>query len=214
VRADTPLQLLERGAADLGVALSAFQLGQLERYLTELQKWNRRINLTGTNDLRELITRHVLDSLAGLAVLADMAPGSAVADLGSGAGFPGLPIKVARPDLHMTLIEPREKRAAFLTTVCALLKLEGVAVVEATVSIQHIPIDLARRFRCVLMRAVSEPQKAMALAAPLLSAGGGRIVIWGSEQQADRAGTEFVVHRYRIPGSSIAPALLVAHTSK
>jgi 16S rRNA (guanine527-N7)-methyltransferase len=196
------------------VALSAVQLSQLERYLSELQKWNRRFNLTGTNDLHELITRHVLDSLAGLAVLTDVPSGAAVADLGSGAGFPGLPIKVARPDLDMTLIEPRAKRAAFLTTVCALLELQGVAVVEATVSLKHLPADLARKFSCVLMRAVTEPQKAKALAASLLGADGGRIVIWGSEQQADRAGTEFVVHRYRIPGWNSAPALLVAHTPK
>jgi 16S rRNA (guanine527-N7)-methyltransferase len=212
VKTETPLQTLERGAAELGVVLSAPQLGQFERYLAELQKWNRKINLTGPTDLRALITRHVLDSLAGLAVLTDLPSGAEVADLGSGAGFPGLPIKVARPDLRVTLIEPRQKRAAFLTTVCALLELESVTVVEATLSLRHLPRDLAGRFDSVLMRAVTEPEKARALAAPLLSPGG-RIVIWVSEQQADHAGKGFVISRYRIPGTNMAYALLVARAT-
>lgn len=212
VKAVTPLQILERGAAELGVLLSATQLGQFERYLIELQKWNRRINLTGTTNLQELISRHVLDSLAGLAVLADVPPGAEVADLGSGAGFPGLPIKMARPDLRMTLIEPRQKRAAFLITVCALLKLERVTVVETTISLKQVPADLGHRFGCVLMRAVTEPRIATALAVPLLTAGG-RVVIWVSGQQADRAGTGFVIHRYHLPGTNIAPALLVVRTT-
>ncbi|MEW6682364.1 MAG: 16S rRNA (guanine(527)-N(7))-methyltransferase RsmG [Nitrospirota bacterium] len=212
MKAVTPLQILERGAAELGAHLSAAQLGQFERYLVELQKWNRRINLTGTTDLQELISRHVLDSLAGLAVLADVPPGAEVADLGSGAGFPGLPIKMARPDLRMTLIEPRQKRAAFLTTVCALLKLERVTVVETTISLKQMPTDLGHRFDCVLMRAVTEPRMAKALAVPLL-ASGGRVVIWASREQADRAGAGFVVHRYHLPETNIASALLVARTT-
>ncbi len=209
MKADQPLDLLEQGAAELGVVLSPVQLNQFDRFLTELQKWNRRINLTGATDLRQLITRHILDSLAGLTVLEDLPPGTRIADLGSGAGFPGLPIKVARPDLDMTLIEPREKRAAFLTTVCGLLKLQGLTVVEATLSTRHLPSDLAGRFGCVLMRAVTDPQEARVLAAPLL-VGGGRIVIWVSEHQAEHLGSEFAVHRYRIPGTNIALALAVA----
>jgi 16S rRNA (guanine527-N7)-methyltransferase len=209
VKADQPLKLLERGAAELGVVLSAVHLSQFDRFLAELQKWNRRINLTSANTIEEVITRHILDSLAGLAVLSDLPSGAAVADLGSGAGFPGLPIKIVRPDLDMTLIEPREKRAAFLTTVCALLKLQGLTVVEATLSAKHLPSDLEGRFRGVVMRAVTQPQEARVLATPLLTAGG-RIVIWVSEQQVEDLGSEFAVHRYRIPGTNVARALAVA----
>jgi 16S rRNA (guanine527-N7)-methyltransferase len=210
VRAETPFQILERGAAELGVVLSSDQLGQIERYLAELQKWNRRINLTGTNQLEELVTRHVLDSLAGLIVLSALPAGASVADLGSGAGFPGLPIKIARPDLRITMIEPRQKRAAFLTTVCALIKIQGVEIVEATIDPKHPPAALAGRFDCVLTRAVAEPQAAKGVASPLLRSGG-LLVIWASEHQAASAGPGFTVRRYRIPYTELRHALLVWH---
>lgn len=208
MRAETPLQILERGAAELGVVLSPVQLGQFERYLTELQKWNRRTNLTGTNDLQEIIPKHVLDSLAGLAVLNDLPSGSEIADLGAGAGFPGLPIKIARPDLRMTLIEPRQKRAAFLTTVCALIKLRDVEIIETRVGPKYLPADLSARFACVVMRAVADPSRAAKLAGPLLKPGG-RIVVWASQQQAGESGTAFSVYRYRIPRTNITHALLI-----
>jgi 16S rRNA (guanine527-N7)-methyltransferase len=209
VRAETPLKTLERGAAELGVALTAPQLGQFEQYLAELQKWNRKINLTGATTIHDLITRHVLDSLAGLKVLEDLPAGALVADLGAGAGFPGLPIKLARPDLRVTLIEPREKRAAFLTTISALLKLQNLTVVEATLSRTPPGRDLAGRFGCVVMRAISEPREARLLAFPLLATGG-RIVIWVSEQQAEHLGREFTIHRYRLPGTTVSRALAIA----
>lgn len=200
--------LLDRGAAELGVALSQGQLDQFDRYLSELQKWNRRINLTAAKTLDELITRHILDSLAGLTVLNELPSGACIADLGSGAGFPGLPLKIARPDFRMTLIEPRQKRAAFLTTVCALLRLQNADVVETKVDPKRMPTELVGRFDAVLLRAVADPQVAKDLAAPLLKTGG-TLVIWASLQQAAGAGPEFVVHTYCIPMTDLTHALLV-----
>lgn len=208
VKAGTPLQILERGAAELGVILSSAQLEQFDRYLAELHKWNRKMNLTGTEEPREVVTRHVLDSLAGFHVLSSLPPDVHIADLGSGAGFPGLPIKIARPDVHMTLIEPRQKRAAFLTTVCALLKIPNTEIVESTVDPKHPPVDLANRFDRVLMRAVAEPQKARSMALPLCNPGGW-VVIWASTAQAVNAGSEFAVHTYRIPHTNLTHVLLI-----
>lgn len=208
MKADTPLQLLERGAAELGVILSSAQLEQFDRYLAELHKWNRTINLTGTEELHEIVTRHVLDSLAGLLVLNPLPPDAHIADLGSGAGFPGLPIKIVRPDIRMTLIEPRQKRAAFLTTVCALLKVQNTEIVESTVDPKHPPVDLINRFDRVLMRAVAEPRKAKNMAAPLFRPGGW-LAVWASVAQAVNAGPEFAVYNYRIPQTNLTHALLV-----
>ncbi len=208
--AESPRRMLERGAAELGTPLSHEQLDQFDRYLFELQKWNRRVNLTAAKTPDELVTRHVLDSLAGLLVLKDLPAGSQVADLGSGAGFPGLPIKIARPDFQMTLIEPRQKRAAFLTTICALLEFQTTDIVEVNVDPKRMPTEVIGRFDAVLIRAVADPQVAQALAAPLLKAGG-MIVIWVSSQQAAGAGPEFSVYTYRIPATDLTHALLVWH---
>lgn len=208
MRAATPLHVLEHGAAELGVRLSSIQLEQFERYLAELHKWNRKINLTGTKDSLEVVTRHVLDSLAGLRVLDDLSRDAHLADLGSGAGFPGVPLKIARPDVRLTLIEPRQKRAAFLAAVCGLLKITDTAIVESVIDPKHPPGDLVSRFDRVLMRAVADPQKARTLALPLC-APSGWVVIWASEAQAANAGPDFAVHRYRIPQTEMAHALLV-----
>ncbi len=208
MKAATPLQVLEQGAAELGVGLSALQLVQFDRYLTELHRWNRTINLTGAQELHEIVTRHVLDSLAGVLAFNELPPYARIADLGSGAGFPGLPLKLARPEVHMTLIEPRQKRAAFLATMCGLLKVTDTEIVEVTVDPKHPPGELINRYDCVLMRAVADPQKARTLGMPLCQPGG-RVAIWASAAQAANAGPEFAVHRYRIPQTDITNALLV-----
>ncbi|MFZ5861781.1 MAG: 16S rRNA (guanine(527)-N(7))-methyltransferase RsmG [Nitrospirota bacterium] len=190
------------------MVISRDQLLLFERFLAELQKWNQRINLTAAETLDELVTRHVVDSLAGLLVLNALPRGAHIADLGSGAGFPGLPMKIARPDLHMTLIEPRQKRAAFLTTVCALLKLQDVTVVEETVGPKRRSTHLAGRFDAVVMRAVAEPRSAKDLALPLVNPGG-TVVIWASKQQAEHVDSGFSVRTYRIPETDLIHALLL-----
>ncbi|MEO5658157.1 MAG: 16S rRNA (guanine(527)-N(7))-methyltransferase RsmG, partial [Nitrospiria bacterium] len=130
---DPSLALLARGAADFGLALNSAQLDHFDRYLTEMEKWNRRMNLTGAHSRHEIVARHLLDSLAGALVLREIGTAT-VADLGSGAGFPGLPLKIAFPSWDMTLIEPRQKRAAFLLHMCGTLGLSNLQVLEHTVN--------------------------------------------------------------------------------
>jgi 16S rRNA (guanine527-N7)-methyltransferase len=105
-----PRRLLLDGAAALGVSLSPEALAHFRIYLQELQTWNARVNLTGLKSDRDIIIKGFLDSLAVLPFLLD-AP--SLADLGSGAGFPGLVLKLARPDLILTMVESRGKKAAF-----------------------------------------------------------------------------------------------------
>ena len=204
-----PITVLARGAAALGVPLSPLQLDQFARYLTELEKWNRRINLTGTRDPLEIVIRHLLDSLAGERVLRDLVGEAEIADLGSGAGFPGLPLKIARPPRRLTLIEPRQKRAAFLLHVCGVLGLPGVQVVEATIMAANPPPEYAGRFDCVVVRAVADPVEAIRLARPLLRQGG-KVVIWISEWQAAQIAGQYEIVSYRLPESTMTNALLIA----
>ena len=120
---EDPLLLLREGAAALGLELPQAVLAQFQVYLQELQTWNARVNLTGLTDPRDIIIKHFLDSLAVLPFI-EGAP--SLADLGSGAGFPGLALKLARPDLALTLVESRGKKVAFLEYLVALWRLPRV----------------------------------------------------------------------------------------
>lgn len=118
---------LEEGLALAGIALDTAALGRLERYWLELRKWNQKINLIakGSTD-EEIVENHFLDSLTLLPLLGE---GEIhLLDIGSGAGFPGLVVKAARPDIHLTLVEPRHKRVAFLGQIVRSLQLSEVRI--------------------------------------------------------------------------------------
>jgi 16S rRNA (guanine527-N7)-methyltransferase len=172
-----PLLLLREGAAALGIELSREVLSQFGIYLQELQTWNARVNLTGLKSPRDMVIKHFLDSLAVLPFLDD-AP--SLADLGSGAGFPGLVLKLARPDLNLTLVESRGKKVAFLEYLVALWQLPGVEVIQA-----HLTPKLARewgpRFAMVTSRATFPLRSFLELAAPLLLPGGRALALKGPE---------------------------------
>jgi 16S rRNA (guanine527-N7)-methyltransferase len=116
--------LLESRLSRFGLKLARGQIQPLAGYLTELDRWRGRINLTGRLSAGEL-AEHALESLLGSTLIPDSAK---VIDVGSGAGFPGIPIAIARPDLHLTLVEPRAKRVAFLRHVARTLPLANVEV--------------------------------------------------------------------------------------
>jgi 16S rRNA (guanine527-N7)-methyltransferase len=170
-----PLDLLNDGARSLGIELPARASEQFLLYLSELKRWNARVNLTALKTDREIVSKHFLDSLAILPFLGEPA---SLADLGAGAGFPGLALKLARPDLALTLVEPREKRAAFLEYLAACLKLGQVEV-----SRDHLTPALARqrgpRFQAVVSRATFQLTRFLELAAPMLLPGGLALALKG-----------------------------------
>jgi 16S rRNA (guanine527-N7)-methyltransferase len=123
------LELFHAGLSGLELGLADARIEQLERYFQELKKWNSRYNLVAQAEDRQLIETHFLDSLTLLPLL-DPCPEPGLVDVGSGAGFPGLVLKIARPDLLVTLVEPRQKRTAFLRQVIRILGLPGIQVRE------------------------------------------------------------------------------------
>jgi 16S rRNA (guanine527-N7)-methyltransferase len=139
----------------------------IAEFLRELARWGDRMNLVGSTDPAAM-SRHVEDSLAAVPHLPE---GASVVDLGSGAGFPGVPIAIARRDLRVTLVEIREKRIAFLRHVVRLL---GLEVEVRRASIEVAP---ATRFDFALLRAVAPPDKALELARPWVS-DTGEVWIW------------------------------------
>ena len=139
----------------------------LSRFVQELTLWGERMNLVGSTD-PAAIARHVDDALAAVPYLEQ---GLAVVDLGSGAGFPGLPIAISRRDLRVSLVEIREKRVAFLRHVARDLAL------EVDILRRSIEAPAPRRFDRVLLRAVAHPERSAEIGREWVSEGG-EVWIW------------------------------------
>jgi 16S rRNA (guanine527-N7)-methyltransferase len=127
------VEQLLRDAGSLGVTLTHADGTRLIALIDELARWNELYNLTGITTQPQMITHHLLDSLA---VHADLA-GGRVADVGTGAGFPGLPLAVANPQRHFTLIDSTAKKLRFVSHAVELLQLTNVSVLHARVEQMH-----------------------------------------------------------------------------
>jgi len=155
---------LERGLAALDLALAPEAQAKLIEYLALIEKWNRVYNLTAVREPGQMLAHHVLDSLS----VAPHLKGASLADVGSGAGLPGIPLALARPGLAVTLIESNHKKATFLKQAAIELALTNVEVVNARVEAS----DTASRFEVVISRAFSDLPEFVALAGRLCVEGG------------------------------------------
>ncbi len=169
------MTLLEEGAAALGLELPPAVLVQFRFYLTQLKLWNARVNLTGLKTDRDIVVKHFLDSLAVLPFLEGLL---SLGDLGSGPGFPGLALKLVRPELQLTLVEARQKKAAFLEYLVASLKLRGVQVACTRLTPKQAR-EWGPRFQAVVSRATFPLGRFLELAAPLLLPGGLALALKG-----------------------------------
>lgn len=167
---DTAEHLLTATAATWGLQVDERQLDLLRRYADELERWNQHTNLTAVRDRAEIYRRHFLDSLS-LAVFWGEPPASLV-DLGTGGGFPGLPLKILRPEMELTLVDSVGKKTEFLAHVVQALGLAGVRV--RTARAEELGRDRAERERhdLVTARAVAELRVLVEYGLPLLRLGG------------------------------------------
>ena len=131
-QASLPSLLLQESSAEIGVPLNTKQVQLFMLYLKQLQLWNQSFNLTSITLDDEIIIKHFVDSLAALRA-EDIMVGSRLLDIGTGAGFPGIPLKIARPDLNVTLVEPARKKSSFLYFIIGLLRLENVDIFNGTI---------------------------------------------------------------------------------
>ncbi|PIQ96625.1 MAG: 16S rRNA (guanine(527)-N(7))-methyltransferase RsmG [Nitrospinae bacterium CG11_big_fil_rev_8_21_14_0_20_56_8] len=152
-------------------------------YLDEWEKWNPRINLTADRDRASVLRHQVFESLLYARALR---PGWKVADVGSGGGFPGIPLKIVEPSLDMILVESQRKKANFLRSVTRVLDLPGLEVIHGRA--EEVVQEIGHRFDCVLFRAVGSLAECLTLAEPFLFPGG-RVVI-KKEREEGKEGRE------------------------
>jgi 16S rRNA (guanine527-N7)-methyltransferase len=163
----TPRAALDLGLSELGLALPGAARSQLIDYVMLLAKWNRTYNLTAIDDPLRMVSHHLLDSLAVVPHL-PMSNGASLADAGSGAGLPGIPLAAARPEWRIVLAESSDKKTAFLRQAVLELGLRNVEVHQGRVE-QWQP---AQRFSVVISRAFAELARFIAACRHLLDAGG------------------------------------------
>lgn len=145
--------LLKDCTAEIGVSLGADQVGKFMLYLGHLRAWNQSVNLTGITADDEIIVKHFVDSLAGLRTGAITA-GARLLDVGSGAGFPGIPLRIVRDDLDVTLVEPVQKKISFLHFMIGVLRLERVRVFYGTLEQFMVDRFSTQQFDCIVTRAL------------------------------------------------------------
>jgi len=173
----TPRVALDRGLGELALALPEAAREKLIDYVALLAKWNRTYNLTAIRAPLAMVSHHLLDSLAVLPHLPMPAEGASLADAGSGAGLPGIPLAVARPEWRVALAEASQKKAAFLRQATIELGLSNVEVYEGRVEAWRP----ATRFVVVISRAFAELADFVSACRHLVQPGGLLAAMKGKE---------------------------------
>ena len=169
------MEKLKSGSEKLGLHLNTGQLRQFEIYYIELIAWNRKMNLTSITDYEEVQVKHFLDSL--MVTLAMRAPfkGVNAIDIGTGAGLPGVPLKILKPDISLVLLEATSKKARFLNHLVTALGLEDVEIAVGRAEAAAHDIQYREKFDIVLSRAVAYLPTLVELTLPFCAVGGSLI---------------------------------------
>jgi 16S rRNA (guanine527-N7)-methyltransferase len=173
-----PMGILSKGVLELSIELTERQTARFETYYNELTEWNRKFNLTAITEYAEVQVKHFLDSLtACLALDGQPPPGTKVIDVGAGAGFPGLPLKLAFPDICVVLTDSLGKRTRFLHHLVEVLDIADVEIFTGRAEeLGHRP-DLRENFDLVVSRGVAKLPVLLEYTLPFCKTRG-RVIAW------------------------------------
>jgi 16S rRNA (guanine527-N7)-methyltransferase len=189
----------------LGIVLTSRQIAALERYQEELTNWNDRYNLTAIHDPEKVSIKHFLDSMTCSLVMRGSRM-ERVIDIGTGAGFPGLPLKILYPNIQLTLVDSVGKKAAFCEHISRTLNLDGVKVLKARAEdIGHLP-EHREQYDWAVGRAVAVLPVLAEYLLPLVSVGGRMLALKGETAPAEAHTTE---HAARLLGGRLRQLLPV-----
>jgi 16S rRNA (guanine527-N7)-methyltransferase len=168
------MNTLKSGALKIGIHLIESQLEQFETYYRELVDWNERMNLTAITNYEEVQVKHFLDSLTVLTALkpADLAQPLAILDVGTGAGLPGVPLKIALPRTRLALLEATTKKCTFLQHLTSTLGMRDVEIINARAEEAAHDARYREKFDLVLSRAVASLPALAELTLPFCAVGG------------------------------------------
>jgi 16S rRNA (guanine527-N7)-methyltransferase len=198
--------IVQKGIAPFDMILNEQQTQLFYRHAEALLQWNRNINLTAITDPKEIAIKHFIDSIAPLTFLKPM---QHVLDVGSGGGFPGLPLKALCPSIELILLDAVRKKTSFIQHVIRALKLKGAQAIQGRVEDLSSP-EKPMSFDTVVCRAFSNLSNIFKNAWPLLSPGG-KIVVWKGRVpekeimdfrtlfRKDLLLLEMKIHTYRLP---------------
>ena len=207
--------LLIEGAKAFGIDLNEKALEAFELYLEELLKWNRKINLTAIRSERGIVLKHYLDSLSVYPYLPER---GFILDVGSGAGFPGIPLKITQPTLEVALIDSVRKKVDFQRHIIRILGLVGAKAIHGRIQDNRILQSLGGRFDMILSRAFSDLQTFLVLGFPFLKGGGTAIAMKGEVEPNEirlSTGAEGIQYRLQknialiLPFSSLKRTILL-----
>lgn len=178
--------MLEQGAKELGVPLTPHACEQFVSYLKELKIWNAKMNLTAIDTDEEIIVRHFIDSLTPFSLLIGV---KRLLDAGAGAGFPGIPIKIVRPDIRLTLIDSVNKKVLFMRHIVRTIGVgPDVEAVAARLEDKAVVKKYAASFDAVISRAFTSLPAFLEMSLPYLAPGGLIIAMKGPKAEEEVAG--------------------------
>lgn len=175
-------ELLVKGALIYGILLDEKMVEVFDLYLRELLKWNQKINLTSIRTEKGIILKHFLDSLS---VVPHFPSISTLLDIGSGAGFPGIPLKMIRPSLEVTLIDSVRKKIDFQRHIIRTLGLTGITAIHGRIQDKEFLKTMQNQFEAVISRAFADLKTFLPLARPFLKQGGFIIAMRGKGDEEE-----------------------------